>query len=223
MQEIARQTKKPWYKTPVGIVIILFFILLIVLGILAPDTKKVEATTVAETNKDSSIAAEAITIPFSKTFATNYESLNNDLPGSNDPTGIAINVGVLNAYSQMLQEATTSTNEDVQKLKPKFKSRLIERQTKLFPILRKQWADNLKDALWKEDIYVTLEGPSNNILNITGGVYAANKNIQATQETIIEMMRLLRFKEVRYRWYKNASEFTYYKTEAIKDYELMYK
>ncbi|MBP1637321.1 MAG: hypothetical protein H6Q18_110 [Bacteroidetes bacterium] len=78
------------------------------------------------------------------------------------------------------------------------------------PAYRKYFAKNLAASLWERDIYVTSSGNGNTIINITGGIFAANKNIQDFQNIIQADVNHFGFKQVRYRWYKGADEFTYY-------------
>lgn len=76
---------------------------------------------------------------------------------------------------------------------------------------RKSFAKNLAKAVWENDIYVTTSGGQNNVLNITGGTFAANANISDFQNVINQDVYNFGFKEVRYRWYKGADEYTSYK------------
>lgn len=81
---------------------------------------------------------------------------------------------------------------------------------KILPSYRKSFAKNLANTLWEQDIYVTSSGAQNTILNFTGGIFAANQNIADMQSIIETDARHFGFKQVQYRWYKGASEFTYY-------------
>lgn len=84
---------------------------------------------------------------------------------------------------------------------------------KVLPEYRKAFAKNMANALWEKDIYITASGNQNTILNVTGGTFAANANIKDFQEIIKRDVAHFKFKEVRYRWYKGASEYTCYKIE----------
>lgn len=81
----------------------------------------------------------------------------------------------------------------------------------VMPSYRKSFAKNLGSILWENDIYISVSGSNNTILNITGAVFAANKNIAEFQNTINRDVQHFGFKEIRYRWYKNAEEYTSYK------------
>ena len=104
------------------------------------------------------------------------------------------------------KELTALANKD--------KAQLIAAQKKYYPRLRKSYAKFMKDKLWENDIEVQFGGTT---ITFIGGYFAANANIKETQESVSEMLTLLKFKQVNYRWYKGADEFTYYKLESSSD------
>lgn len=83
----------------------------------------------------------------------------------------------------------------------------------IMPTYRKAFAKNMAKAVWENDIYVTASGGQSTVLNITGGTFAANANISEFQNVINRDVANFGFKEVRYRWYKGADEYTTYKYE----------
>jgi hypothetical protein len=90
-------------------------------------------------------------------------------------------------------------------------------QKQEFPQIRKAYAEIIAGTMWEYNIYCTASGNGYTVLNMTGGDYASNSEIKKTQATIRSFVTRLRFKEVRYRWYKGADEFTYYKLESSPD------
>lgn len=100
--------------------------------------------------------------------------------------------------------------------------RLSASQQRLLPGLRIGFRKRAGEILWEHDTYVSLSGDGNRIINISAGMFAANANIKATQEQLAEVLTKLRFKEVRYRWYKEADEYTYYKLDTPPDAKLSY-
>ncbi len=95
-------------------------------------------------------------------------------------------------------------------------------QQRILPGLRLGFRKRASEILWEHDTYVSLSGDGNRIINISAGMFAANANIKATQEQIAEVLTKLRFKEVRYRWYKEADEYTFYKLDTPPDTKLSY-
>lgn len=100
--------------------------------------------------------------------------------------------------------------------------RLSTAQQRILPGLRLGFRKRAGEILWEHDTYVSLSGDGNRIINISAGMFAANANIKATQEQIAEVLTKLRFKEVRYRWYKEADEYTFYKLDTPPDAKLTY-
>ncbi|ADV48762.1 hypothetical protein Celal_1450 [Cellulophaga algicola DSM 14237] len=90
-----------------------------------------------------------------------------------------------------------------------------------FPILRKEYAKIIAKKIWENDIDVTSSSRGNRYINFSGGVFAANKNKQEFQEQVNEVLKMFRFNQSRYRWYKGADEYTYYTIYEGKDSDLM--
>jgi hypothetical protein len=110
---------------------------------------------------------------------------------------------------------------EAQRLASQLKKKVIAFQIKELPVMRKMYAEEMRKVLWENDIDVSVEGKSSTILNLTGGSFVTNKNIKAVQETIANKLYNLRFKTVRYRWYKGSDEFTYYDLEPPADSDLV--
>lgn len=105
-------------------------------------------------------------------------------------------------------------NKEVISLVKQLKTKLPAAQKKYFPKLRKSYALFIKKMLWEQDIDVVYGGTT---LTFVGGYFAANANIKSTQETFSDILTLLRFKQVNYKWMKYADEFTYYDLESPPD------
>ena len=79
--------------------------------------------------------------------------------------------------------------------------------------LRKRYANVLDNTMWENNVEVEVTGKKADVLWLTGGMLAANKNKKIVQETISELVRLLEFKRVCYKWYKYDDEYTYWDIE----------
>ena len=87
--------------------------------------------------------------------------------------------------------------------------------------MRKAYTKLLAEKMWENDMYISSEGAPYTTLNLTAGVFAANKNIKQIQTTLYEALVQYRFKQTRYRWYKDQDEFTYYTIESPNDDEIV--
>lgn len=123
-------------------------------------------------------------------------------------------------WASIIQEGEVSNDEN-KKLASAIRKKVTAIQVAEFPKLRKGYVDIVANKLWEENITVTVQGNGNNIINLTGGLFANNKNIKQMQETIKEVVKMFRFKQIRYRWFKGADEYTYYDLEVPKDNELV--
>lgn len=83
----------------------------------------------------------------------------------------------------------------------------------IMPTYRKAFAKNLATAMWEHDIYVTASGTGNTILNVTGGTFASNSNIKTYYEILNMDAKHFEFKQIRFRWYEGATDYTYYSLE----------
>lgn len=202
---------------------------LIALAVIGSQLDK-DKTASANTTKSSSSATTSPTKTEDlKTPEKTKEQLKRELASFDKPFDnstykgsiLSVQMGLVlfAAYADIIKEGKESTDEENKKLAAQLEKKVITRQIKEFPTLRKRYAEVAGEKLWESDVYVSTSGANNSVINLTGGLFASNKNIAETQKTLIDILTQFRFKEVRYRWYKGADEFTYYKLETPKDSE----
>ena len=139
----------------------------------------------------------------------------------NSIENLQLEIVLFNLWANIVNEGKNSADKENQKLAVELLNKASTRQVKEFPKIREAYKEIAAKKLWENDIYISTEGATNSIINLTGGFFATNKNIAETQKTISEILTQFRFKEVRYRWYKGSDEFTYYKLETPKDSEVI--
>ncbi len=125
-----------------------------------------------------------------------------------------------NQWYNYVNDGKNSSVDSVKKSAAKLETSLVEFQKKEFANLRKTYCKIAKEKLWEENVDVKSIGSSYSTIEFSGVYFASNKNIKKTQETIQEIVRRLRFKKVNYKWYKGASEYTYYNLETPNDSKL---
>lgn len=130
---------------------------------------------------------------------------------------LKLEIGFFNEIRVFVEKGEASENDETIALSRKLKEKLNLLQAKEFPILRKKYQAITASNLWEHDIYVNVSGKRNTILEFTGGIFAANKNIKDFYTEAKSVFELFRFKQVRFKWYKGASEYTYYKMETPSD------
>jgi hypothetical protein len=128
-------------------------------------------------------------------------------------------IEAFNSAARSISTVTTKA-DSTKKLFKKVASELAKLQVKDFPTLRRNYAGYAANKLWEENVTVTCSGQGNTTINITGGLFADNKNIKLVQETIGYMFRDLRFKKVAYRWYEGQTNYTYYQPASKRDSDI---
>ena len=133
---------------------------------------------------------------------------------------LQLEIALFDVWSKMIKEATKSTNSNEVKLGTQLAYRVKLLQTQEFPKMRKAYQKIASKKLWEEDIEVTINGYAFTTLEFTGGAFASNKNKQAFQMQINDIMKMLRFKRVSYKFTKYDQEYDYYNIESPKDNEI---
>lgn len=134
---------------------------------------------------------------------------------------LQIEIVLFSVWATLINDGEISNDKEINKLASDLKSKVSARQVKEFPKMRDNYGTVIAEKLWEDNIYASTEGATNGIINLTAGIFANNKNIAETQKTLNDVLTQFRFKEVRYRWYKGADEFTFYKLETPRDNELV--
>lgn len=132
---------------------------------------------------------------------------------------LQMDIVVFASWAKIIKEAEESKEAEIQNLGKNLKSKVSRIQIREFPNLRKQYAKIVAKKMWENDIEVSANGTGKRYINFSGGVFAANKNKKDFQIQVQEVLKMFRFKQSRYRWYKGESEYTYYTMYEGKDSE----
>jgi hypothetical protein len=134
---------------------------------------------------------------------------------------LQLEIVLFGTWANIIKEGEESDDKEVKSLAKKLKSKVARIQAKEFPKLRKEYASIVANKMWENNITVKSSGTGNNKINFTGGVFASNKNIKDFQTQLYEVLRMFRFVQSRYKWYKGQDDYTYYSIEPPKDRELV--
>lgn len=136
---------------------------------------------------------------------------------------IKFGVVLLNLWAVLAEEGNKfdSFSKSEQKLLKRFKTKVSSAQVKIFPKLRDAYGPIVRKELWEHDISAKTFGKGYRTIDFVGGLFAANKNIKQVHQSLIYMLREMRFRKTQYKWYKGDSEFTYFNIESPKDSELV--
>lgn len=196
-------------------------VLFIMVAIFAPSDNTTDISAVDTTSATTSDNVTSDSVKMKETLMREIESTNDSFKSKSFRGSIAsvqLELVLFEEWAKYIKSGLESDSKENKALAKRLRENVVKIQLKEFPKMRKEWAKIAKNTLWEEDIDVLLTG--NSIVNFTGAIYASNKGIKLTQEKVYEILTSLRFKEVRYRWYKGEDEFTYYKLEVKKDSEV---
>lgn len=135
---------------------------------------------------------------------------------------IILGVALFSVWATIAEEGETfDLNKNESELLKKFKAKISSVQSRSFPKLRDSYGPAIRQNLWEHDLSAKTNGKGYRNLEFVGAAFAANRNIKQFQETISNVVHQLRFKKVKYRWYKGASEFTFYDVKSHNDRKLI--
>ncbi len=130
---------------------------------------------------------------------------------------ISAQIVLMSVRAILYKDRPRHESEDVKKLEREFIRLSTQYQRDAFPKLRKAYADELDKIGWESDIDVAAIGSGNRILRFTAGAFAANRNIKTAHDALKDMPSMLRFREVRYEWYRGSSWQGYDYDTALAD------
>lgn len=159
------------------------------------------------------------------------EQLEREIKSVNDGVDFSTYRGTLDAlkmelilfgsWANIITEGENSDDPEIQKLAKQLKTKVANIQVREFPKLRKEYANIVSNKMWENDIEVTANGTNSKYINFSGGIFAANKNKKDFQNEVHEVLKMFRFNQSRYRWYKGENEHTYWIIYEGEDSDLV--
>jgi len=199
--------------------------------IIAIGSNEKDEEVLVETNNKSSVESSNPTLSAEKKESDLNEQLKREIASidkgidfteyQESIESIQIEIALFGVWSNIINEAAISENQEIKNLGIELEKKTKKIQTKEFPILRKAYGKIVHKKLWVENIETEVFGKGNKTIQFTGGIFANNKNKQETQETLSEVLHMLRFKRANYKWYKYDDEYTYYELQSKNDDELV--
>ena len=214
-------------KSSTGKVLLLVFIVLgscVLFGRACGDDDKATSTT--QSLADSLRAAEAAKTPEQR--AADYmEQVDREIESLADgykvserktDTDFMMEMVLFGGWGQIIKKADSLQLSDAERVRvQRLRSAVSSAQQREFPKIRRAWGAAKKQAMWENDIDVAVGGAGSRTIRFTAAMFAANRNIQQTQETIQESLCLFRFKRSEYKWYSDASRYTSYTMDSCPD------
>lgn len=133
---------------------------------------------------------------------------------------LQLEIALFDVWAKMIKEAEGASDQKEVQLGKQLAYHVRAVQSREFPQMRRAYQKIVSQKLWENDIEVILTGYNFTILNLAGGAFAANRNKKAFQMQINDIMKMLRFKRVTYRFTKYDEEHTYCDIDSPRDNEI---
>ena len=102
-----------------------------------------------------------------------------------------------------------------------YRRQIVSTQKRMLPALRDAYGPAMRKLLWEADGSARTIGAGYKTVEFVAASFARNANIKETHTEIRDMLVRLRFTRAQYKWFKQASEYSYYTMDAPSDQELV--
>ena len=124
----------------------------------------------------------------------------------------------LNVLVQNFQDGDSLTLTKPQKAtRDQFKAALAAKQARLFPALRRGYSQMLNQKLFRDDVSISVTGPSAQTIRFTAGMFVQNANIEDMQQGEYVVLMKLRFRRADYRWSRFIADGYHYDLKPPSD------
>lgn len=139
-----------------------------------------------------------------------------------DVQSINVALIVLGAWAVVYENGESlDLSEAQEKKRQEFRRLVVKKQTELLPVLRDAYGPAMRRQLWEADGSAKTFGAGFKTVEFVSAAFVRNANIKQINGQIHENLIMLRFNQVRYKWFSEASEYTYYDLNSPKDSEVV--
>lgn len=125
---------------------------------------------------------------------------------------------LIDGLAQLIEEGRNFELTTEQELRRQdLRQALSRKQAEIFPTIRDNYGPALRQRLWQHDGYARTFGSGYRRIEVVNALFAANRNIAEFHGTVLEILLHLRFTRVDYKWYRQATEYSYYTLEVPSD------
>lgn len=126
------------------------------------------------------------------------------------------------AWAQVYEDgASLSLSKQDEATRQQFRAAVIKWQTTNLPKLRDAFGPAMRKEIWIDDGDARTTGAGFRTITIIHRRYAANRNIAEDHKKVADALTRLRFTRAEYKWFKQASEYTYFELSPPKDSDLV--
>ncbi len=107
------------------------------------------------------------------------------------------------------------------KKRERFRQLLVQKQSQMLSAMRDGYGPAMRKQLWEADGHASTVGNGFRTVKFAAPAFVRNANIKQIHTEVREQLLMLRFTRAEYRWYKEASEYSYYTLEGPKDSDIV--
>lgn len=219
------------------------FVLMMIIAVAFPATSperlaEIESQRAAERENEAAVQAEQLAETETQRAAealnkvtSHIEQLDReiasmpDVQASSYTSDVAsINTGLLliGAWSLLYEEGENlELDDDAKRKRQQFRELLVRKQAELLPKLRDAYGPAMRQQLWEADGSARTIGDGYRTVEFVSATFARNANIKQIHTEISENLAMLRFTRAQYKWFQQASEYTYFALEPPKDTDVV--
>lgn len=135
---------------------------------------------------------------------------------------ITANLATLDQAARLLRDGEKfASDPEARPLMAKLRRTMAQKQAAAFPAMRAGYGRIKDQAVWENDMDITVQGGGNRTIRFIAGIFAANRNIARFEQNVRPVLSQMRFRRTQYEWYR-GSEYTYYTLETPGDPEIGY-
>lgn len=139
-----------------------------------------------------------------------------------DVTSINTGLVLLGAWALLYEEgASLPLSEDGEAKRQRFRKMVVDKQVQMLPALRDAYGPAMRKELWIADGSARTIGQGYRTVEFVSVAFARNAHIQQIHDEMREILLMLRFTRAQYRWFEQASEYSYYSMEPPNDSDLV--
>lgn len=144
------------------------------------------------------------------------------IQSNNNTEGVMMAISMMDATASVIREGLNTGNKETIALTKELEKKAIISQEASLPELRAIYGNFLKEKLGEHNFIVALSGEKRDVLSFIGHDFADNKNIEMFQDNLSNMLHLMRFKQIKYRWSLQGDDYKCYTLDTPPDDKVVY-
>jgi hypothetical protein len=129
---------------------------------------------------------------------------------------ISLYMAILTFADKFVIEGLMNNDAEIVSLAKELERLSSFQKKKDFPVVRKIFANLMTEGSGYA-VHLEASGSGNRIITITSSKFVVGFEIEKYQQMAYEVLKMYRFKQVRYKWQRDNTEYTYYDLNVPAD------